>query len=129
MVHAAEMILALCKLEQKASASVCVCVREEAYITECTRQWERLISSFLCFPRFSSSPDARKPGGSAAEGGGGAAYTSPSTQPGGQRVRRGGRPALWRGEEVPRAAGATEETAEQLDGLARDPPIQPRCGG
>lgn len=73
--------------------------------------------------------DAGEPGGGASEGGGGAAETVPSPQPGGEGLRRGGREADHRGEEVPGAPGAAEDEAGQPDGVPRDPPVQQRRGG
>lgn len=73
--------------------------------------------------------DPGESGGGASEGGGGAAGPVAGPQPGGQRLRGGGRPEDQRGEEVPVAAGAAAEETRQPDGLQGDPPVQQGRGG
>lgn len=73
--------------------------------------------------------DPGEPGGGASEGGGGAAGPVAGTQPGGERLRGGGRPKNQRGEEVPLPSGPTEEETRQPHGLPRDSPVQQRRGG
>lgn len=92
------------------------------------------VAVFGPFPCFHStcdpsSSDPGEPGGGASEGGGGAAEPVSGPQSGGEGLRGGGRPAHQRGEQVQPTAGAAEAEAREPDGLARDPPVQPRRGG
>lgn len=73
--------------------------------------------------------DPGEPGGGASEGGGGAAEPVAGPQPGGERLRGGGRPEDQRGEEVPVPPGAAAEETTQPHGLPGDPPVQQGRGG